>query len=138
MNIYKCIKVIIGLFLLNIIKADEIEYFWSGAVTPESAVISFATDKKAKIKIQYSETKNFKKNHGSPIHIGDPYQIGIDSLETPDFGEFWKPVDENDIPVFWACGVTPQVALKNSKIPIVYTHSPGNMFVTDLKDNEYN
>ena len=62
MNIYKCIKVVIGLFLLNLIEADEIEYFWSGAVTPESAVISFATDKKAKIKIQYSESKNFKKN----------------------------------------------------------------------------
>ena len=64
MNIYKCIKVVIGLFLLNLIEADEIEYFWSGAVTPESAVISFATDKKAKIKIQYSESKNFKKTKG--------------------------------------------------------------------------
>ena len=62
MNIYKCIKVIIGFFLLNIIKADEIDYFWSGAVTSERAVISFASGKQAKIKIQYSESKNFKKN----------------------------------------------------------------------------
>ena len=69
--------------------------------------------------------RSYKKLYGS-------------DLENPDFGEFWGPVDENDVPVFWACGVTPQVALKNSKIPIVYTHSPGNMFVTDLKDNEYN
>ena len=67
MNIYKCTKVVIGLFLLNLIEADEIEYFWSGAVTPESAVISFATDKKAKIKIQYSESKNFKKN--KDVHL---------------------------------------------------------------------
>jgi alkaline phosphatase D len=63
MNIYKNVKLVaFSLFLFNFIKAGEIEYYWSGAVTSESAVISFATDKKAKIKIQYSDSKNFKKN----------------------------------------------------------------------------
>ena len=63
MNIYNYIKVIsLSLLVLSLIKADEIEYYWSGAVTSKSAVISFATDKKARIKIQYSESKNFKKN----------------------------------------------------------------------------
>ena len=63
MDIYKSVKLVVfSLLLLNFIKAGEIEYYWSGAVTSESAVISFATDKKAKIKIQYSDSKNFKKN----------------------------------------------------------------------------
>ena len=63
MNIYRNFKLVVfSCLLLNFIKAGEIEYYWSGAVTSESAVISFATDKKARIKIQYSESKNFKKN----------------------------------------------------------------------------
>ena len=62
MNIYNYIKVIsLSLLVLSLIKADEIEYYWSGAVTSKSVVISFATDKKARIKVQYSESKNFKK-----------------------------------------------------------------------------
>ena len=62
MNIYNYIKVIfLSLLLLSLIKAEEIEYYWPGAVIYESAVISFATDKKARIKVQYSESKNFKK-----------------------------------------------------------------------------
>ena len=63
MDIYKSVKLVVfSLFLLSLIKAGEIQYYWSGAVTSESAVISYATDKKAKIKIQYSDNKNFKKN----------------------------------------------------------------------------
>ena len=82
-------------------------------------------------------TEKYKKNHGAPIHIGDPYKIGIKSIELPDFGEYWSPINKNDVPVFWACGVTPQLSLEKSKLPLVYTHSPGYMFVTDLKENEY-
>ena len=63
-------------------------------------VVSMRWIQKDKIDEVVNITKNFKKNHGSPIHIGDPYQIGIDSLETPDFGEFWEPVNDNDVPVF--------------------------------------
>ena len=82
-------------------------------------------------------TEKYKKNHGGPIHIGDPSKIGINSIESPDFGEYWSPLNKNDVPVFWACGVTPQLSLQKSKLPLVYTHSPGYMFVTDLKENEY-
>ena len=82
-------------------------------------------------------TEKYKKNHGAPIHIGDPSKIGIKSIESPDFGEYWSPINKNDVPVFWACGVTPQLSLEKSKLPLVYTHSPGYMFVTDLKENEY-
>jgi len=69
--------------------------------------------------------------HGAPVHIGDPAQIGITDLAAPDFGD--PPVMEpGDIPVFWACGVTPQVALRAAAPEIAITHEPGCMLVTDL------
>lgn len=73
--------------------------------------------------------------HGAPIHLGNPGLIGIDDLQRPDFGD---PVSlrEDDIPVFWACGVTPQVALEAARLPLAITHEPGHMLVTDLKNSE--
>lgn len=80
-------------------------------------------------------TSRFPSVHGAPIHLGLPAQIGIVDLGTPDFGDP-VPMKENEIPVFWACGVTPQAVIQKSKPPLVVTHSPGSMFVTDLKDDE--
>lgn len=69
--------------------------------------------------------------HGAPVHIGDPAQIGIQNLAAPDFGD--PPVLEpGDIPAFWACGMTPQVALRAANPEIAITHEPGCMLVTDL------
>lgn len=74
--------------------------------------------------------------HGAPVHIGDPTELGIADLSTPDFGD--PPVAEpDDEPVFWACGVTPQAALMASRPPFAITHAPGHMFVTDVKDKAY-
>ena len=72
--------------------------------------------------------------HGAPIHLGNPGLIGIDDLGRPDFGD---PVSlrEDDIPLFWACGVTPQVALEAARLPLAITHEPGHMLVTDLKNS---
>lgn len=80
-------------------------------------------------------TSRFPSVHGAPVHIGDPTKIGIKNIEKPDFGD---PVEikENEVPVFWACGVTPQAVALNSKPEIMITHSPGHMFITDLKDEE--
>jgi uncharacterized protein YcsI (UPF0317 family) len=77
----------------------------------------------------------FPSVHGAPIHIGDPEHLGIDDLGRPDFGD---PVTlhSDDIPVFWACGVTPQVALEAAKLPMAITHEPGHMLVTDLKNTD--
>jgi uncharacterized protein YcsI (UPF0317 family) len=74
--------------------------------------------------------------HGSPVHVGDPAALGIDDLSNPDFGD---PVESEigDVPVFWACGVTPQTVLMDSKPPFAITHAPGHMFVTDVLDVEY-
>ena len=73
--------------------------------------------------------------HGAPVHLGDPALIGIADLERPDFGD---PVDvlPGEIPVFWACGVTPQAAVMQAKPEFCITHAPGCMLVTDLLDSE--
>jgi uncharacterized protein YcsI (UPF0317 family) len=74
--------------------------------------------------------------HGSPVHVGDPTALGIADVSAPDFGD---PVDAEpgDVPVFWACGVTPQAALMASRPPFAITHAPGHMFVTDVPDSAY-
>ena len=73
------------------------------------------------------------KVHGAPLHIGDPSVIGIEDISKPDFGD---PVDihEGEVPVFWACGVTPQAVVMNSKPPFAITHAPGCMLITDTKN----
>lgn len=74
--------------------------------------------------------------HGSPVHCGEPAGLGIEDLARPDFGD---PVDADpgDIPVFWACGVTPQAAVMASRPPFAITHAPGQMFITDARDEQY-
>ncbi len=78
---------------------------------------------------------NYPLAHGAPIHLGDPEQIGIDDLTHPDFGD---PVEirSGEIPVFWACGVTPQAVLMQARPSFCLTHAPGHMFVTDRRDEE--
>ncbi len=80
-------------------------------------------------------TTRFPKAHGAPLHFGTPESIGINDLTKPDFGD---PVSikEGEVPVFWACGVTPQVALRNAKPPICITHAPGKMLITDILDTD--
>ena len=80
-------------------------------------------------------TSRFPAVHGSPVHIGDPAAIGIEDVSTPDLGD---PVEirEGEVPVFWACGVTPQAVAMASKVPLMITHSPGHMFITDIRDED--
>ncbi len=76
-------------------------------------------------------TSRFPMAHGAPVHIGDPGMIGINHIDHPDEGD---PVEVrgDEIPLFWACGVTPQVALERARPPICITHAPGCMVITDL------
>ena len=80
-------------------------------------------------------SSRFPGVHGAPIHFGNPAIIGINDLDKPDMGD---PVEikDGEIPVFWACGVTPQAVAIRSKPSIMITHSPGHMFITDLKDED--
>ncbi len=81
-------------------------------------------------------TERMPEVHGAPVHVGAPAALGIADLSAPDFGE---PVQmhDGDVPVFWACGVTPQAALMASKPPFAITHAPGHMFITDVPDTVY-
>ena len=81
-------------------------------------------------------TSRFPAVHGAPIHVGDPALIGIRDINAPDFGDgvTMKP---GEIPVFWACGVTPQAVAMAVKPEIMITHAPGHMFISDIRDEEY-
>ena len=71
--------------------------------------------------------------HGAPVHFGDPAAIGIRDMAKPDFGDAVE-IRPGEVPVFWACGVTPQAAVMQAKPPFAITHKPGHMFLTDLRD----
>lgn len=81
-------------------------------------------------------TGRYPDTHGTPVHIGHPAALGVLDLDKPDFGD---PVEirDGELPVFWACGVTPQMAVMESRPPFAIAHSPGHMFVTDRRDSEY-
>ncbi|TQL70196.1 uncharacterized protein YcsI (UPF0317 family) [Nocardioides albertanoniae] len=74
--------------------------------------------------------------HGAPVHVGDPSGLGITDLDAPEFGDA-SEVREGEVPVFWACGVTPQAAIMASRPPFALTHAPGHMFVTNVPDADH-
>lgn len=78
-------------------------------------------------------SSRFPHAHGGPVHIGDPAAIGITDLTNPDWGDP-VPVDGEQTPVFWACGVTPQAAILRANLPLCITHQPGKMLITDVSD----
>ncbi|MCX8111413.1 MAG: putative hydro-lyase [Syntrophorhabdaceae bacterium] len=80
-------------------------------------------------------TSRYASVHGGPVHIGKPELIGIKDIDSPDFGDP-VTIKEGEIPVFWACGVTPQSVVMNAKPDICITHKPGHMFVSDLLNEE--
>jgi uncharacterized protein YcsI (UPF0317 family) len=77
-------------------------------------------------------TSKYPQVHGAPVHIGSPEEIGIRDIGKPDYGD---PVEilPGELPVFWACGVTPQAAIERARLPFCITHAPGCMLITDLK-----
>ncbi|MBT3534512.1 MAG: putative hydro-lyase [Rhodospirillaceae bacterium] len=76
-------------------------------------------------------TARFPMMHGKPVHIGDPAGIGIGDLNDPVWGDV-PDIREGEVPVFWACGVTPQAAVMAAKPAFCITHKPGSMLITDL------
>jgi uncharacterized protein YcsI (UPF0317 family) len=78
---------------------------------------------------------SFERAHGDPVQIGDAQAIGVSDIMAPDFGEA-VPVGDGEIPVFWACGVTPQMAIKQARPDICITHAPGFMVISDIAASE--
>ena len=99
-------------------------------------VVSMRPIKREQVVRAVQVTSRFPATHGAPVHIGSPSDIGIRDIFAPDFGD---PIEilPGEEPVFWACGVTPQAVALNCKPPLMITHSPGKMFVTDQRDADY-
>ena len=85
----------------------------------------------------YDITAKMPNVHGAPVQIGEPEKIGVKDVMKPDYGD---PVEirPGEVPVFWPCGVTPQAAVENAKPPVVITHAPGHMFITDILNSQLN
>lgn len=80
-------------------------------------------------------TARFPRVHGAPVHLGDPQEIGVTDLTKTDFGDV-VTIKEGEVPIFWACGVTPQAVAMEAKPEFMITHAPGHMFITDLRDQD--
>ncbi len=98
-------------------------------------VVSMRTFKKNQIKNVTSICKSFHWAHGSPIHVGQPNEIGISNINQPDWGNSPRPLLHDEVNVFWACGVTPQNAILKSTVPFCISHTPGYMLITDIKED---
>lgn len=81
-------------------------------------------------------TSRYPAVHGAPVHVGDPAAIGISDLASPDYGDAVE-IPDGHIPVFWACGVTPQAAVMETRPSLAIAHAPGHMLVTDARDLQY-
>lgn len=79
-------------------------------------------------------SRRYPLAHGAPVHHGDPEEIGITDIARPDWGDP-APVPRGHVPVFWACGVTPQVAVEAARLPVCITHRPGHMLITDVEED---
>ena len=81
-------------------------------------------------------TSRYPAVHGAPVHVGNPAELGIGDLGRPDFGDPVQ-IPQGHIPVFWACGVTPQAAVMESRPALAIGHAPGHMLITDARDSDY-
>lgn len=79
-------------------------------------------------------SRRYPQAHGAPIAVGDPADIGIADLSAPDWGEAVE-IRDGEVPVYWACGVTPQNVLLDAELPICITHSPGHMLIADVAED---
>lgn len=99
-------------------------------------VVSMRPIKKDRVSDACVISSHYPDTHGGPIQVGYPEMIGINNISNPDYGDFVE-IKDDEIPVFWPCGVTPINVLKKVQLPFAITHSPGYMFIADKKDSEY-
>ena len=94
-------------------------------------VVSMRPIPEAQVELVRELSSRYPHAHGAPIHIGDPQAIGINDISKPEYGEP-VPICQNEIPMFWGCGVTPQAVAESARVDFMITHEPGQMFLTDL------
>jgi len=96
-------------------------------------VVTMRPIKEADLKRVFEICERYPFAHGSPVHVGNPEAIGIGDLLQPDWGDV-VPILPGEVPVFWGCGVTPQAAIIDAKLPLCITHAPGAMLITDIDE----
>jgi uncharacterized protein YcsI (UPF0317 family) len=97
-------------------------------------VVSMRAVPAEKVGLVYDISRRYPIAHGTPVHAGDPSEIGVMDITRPDWGDP-APIATGCVPVFWACGVTPQVAIETASLPVCITHAPGHMLVTDVPED---
>jgi uncharacterized protein YcsI (UPF0317 family) len=97
-------------------------------------VVTMRSILKDEVARAFQITSRYPAVHGAPVHVGDPRQIGINNLDDVDFGErtLLSQLEPDEVPVFWACGATPQVVALEAKPEFMISHFPGCMFITDV------
>ncbi|GLQ05049.1 putative hydro-lyase [Sneathiella chinensis] len=98
-----------------------------------SMVVSMRPIPKDRIDEVRTISQGYPLAHGRPVHVGDPAEIGIKDVHSPDWGDAVN-IRDGEVPVFWACGVTPQVAIMQAKPEISITHAPGAMLIADVDE----
>ncbi|MFZ0216672.1 MAG: putative hydro-lyase [Candidatus Dormiibacterota bacterium] len=93
-------------------------------------VVSMRPIARAQVELARQVTAELPLAHGAPVNVGEPAKLGVTDLAHPDFGDAVLP-EGDEVPVFWACGVTPQAVLMAVKPPLAITHAPGHMFIAD-------
>jgi uncharacterized protein YcsI (UPF0317 family) len=131
-----------GIEMRHIVRGTNVPMYRTSIATNEAGpfhgpmVVSMRPMKPADAIRAIQITTRFPAVHGAPVHIGKPEMIGIADLDKPDYGDA-LPVGVNEIPVFWACGVTPQSVIATMKPEFCITHYPGSMLVTDRRNSEF-
>lgn len=129
-----------GIGLWHVAQDTTVPMFRSGLATVPAGpfagpmVVSMRALPEAELDRAAQISRRFPLAHGAPVHAGDPAAIGIADIARPDWGDP-APVPEGHVPVFWACGVTPQVAIARAALPVCITHRPGHMLITDIPED---
>jgi len=98
-------------------------------------VVSMRIFKKYQVNEVINICKSFHWAHGKPIHVGDPYEIGISNISEPTWGNAPRSLLKDEVNIFWACGVTPQNAILNSTVSFCISDTPGYMLITDIEED---
>ena len=99
-------------------------------------VVSMRPFARSQVDIVAAVTARFPRVHGAPLHRGDPAALGIFDIAKPDFGEVID-IQQDEVPLFWGCGLTALAALEQAGLPWFATHAPGAMLVTDRRNDEF-
>jgi uncharacterized protein YcsI (UPF0317 family) len=131
-----------GLYLAHLDQGRNVPMYVTGQECVPSGpfsgpmVVSMRPYRPNEVPLAVAISGRYPAMHGAPLHVGDPETLGVKDLGEPEFGDPIA-IAEDQIPVFWGCGVTPQAVAMKASPPLMITHSPGHMFITDRLDAEY-